>query len=84
MDNLGSVTVVFKRGFKRGDDWVKTVEMREATADDSIIAQKRAGSTGEMEKMLFASLCECTPDELGSLSMADWAKLQKAYNGFFD
>lgn len=84
MENLGTKSITFKRGFKRGDDWVKAVDMREATADDSITAQRRAKSPGEMEKMLFASLCECTPEELGSLSMADWGKLQEAYAGFFD
>ena len=84
MEDLETKTVTFRRGFKRGDEWVKSVTMREATADDSIIAQKRAKSPGESEKMLFASLCECTPEELGALSMADWGKLQEAYSGFFD
>ena len=45
-------------------------------------AVEEADNDAEKEIQLFANLCELTPENLLDLDMADYSKLQKAYQDF--
>ncbi|SMG64174.1 conserved hypothetical protein [methanotrophic bacterial endosymbiont of Bathymodiolus sp.] len=44
--------------------------------------EKSVDNDAEKEIQLFANLCELTPENLLDLDMADYSKLQKAYQDF--
>jgi phage FluMu protein gp41 len=74
--------IEFEKGFDRNGSVVKSVTMREPTVEDQLTAQETAKSTARAEVMIIANLCECAPDEITSLSLRDYGKLQEAYAGF--
>lgn len=51
-------------------------------ARDSRDAQRGAAAPADMEIRLFANLCEVSPETVERLHMADYARLQDAYQSF--
>lgn len=60
----------------------KTLTMRRPKVKDQKAAQKMGGSDDEREIMLFANLCDVTPDVIDELDMADYGAVQETYSGF--
>ena len=61
---------------------VDSLSMRRAKARDSRDAQRGGGSPADIEIRLFANLCEVSTETIESLDMADYSRLQDAYNRF--
>ena len=61
---------------------VTSLSMRRAKARDSRDAQRGGGSPADVEIRLFANLCEVSTDTIESLDMADYTRLQDAYQRF--
>lgn len=61
----------------------KTIRMREPTVRDQLAANKIKGDDAEKELAMFANLCGIAPEDLHSMKMRDYTKLQEAYAGFF-
>ena len=59
-----------------------TLTMRRAKVRDSRDAQRGGGSNADAEIRLFANLCEVTPAAIEEIDMADYARMQKVYEGF--
>ena len=56
--------------------------MRPPLARDSRDAQRAGTTQADAEIHLFANLCEVAPQTIEELHMADYVRLQKAYEGF--
>lgn len=56
--------------------------LRRPKVRDMLAMEKSSKSDAEKEIHLFANLCEMAPEKLHDLDMADYAKLQKAYQDF--
>lgn len=74
--------VMFDKGFLRAGARVTSVGMREPTVADQIAAERAGKSAAEQEIALIGNLCELTPDEVASLSMRDYRRLQEALVDF--
>jgi len=61
---------------------VKLLKLRRPKVRDMLGVEAAKVSDAEKEINLFANLCEVTPEALMDLDMADYAKLQKAYQDF--
>ena len=61
---------------------VAVLQLRRPKVRDMLSVEKTAQNDAEKEIQLFANLCEVSPDNLLDLDMADYAKLQKAYQDF--
>lgn len=60
----------------------KTLELRSPKVRDMITANKAAKDDANREVALFANLCEVEPAVIEELSLADYRRLQEAYQGF--
>lgn len=56
--------------------------VRRPKVRDMLAMENAAKTDAEKEINLFANLCEVTPASLHDLDMADYSKLQKAYQDF--
>ena len=61
---------------------VEALNLRRPTVRDMLAADKARGSDAEKEIRMFCNLCEVGPEVIESLDLADYARLQKAYQGF--
>ena len=61
---------------------VGVIQLRRPTVRDMLSVEKSVDNDAEKEIQLFANLSELSPDNLLELDMADYAKLQKAYQDF--
>ena len=61
---------------------VTELNLRRPKVRDVRAADKAGGSDAEREVRLFANLCEVTPSTIEEMDMADYLKLQKAYQDF--
>ncbi len=61
---------------------VETLNLRRPKVRDMLAIEKSGHSDAEKEIHLFANLCEVTPDSVLALDMADYVKLQRAYQDF--
>ena len=61
---------------------VSLLQLRRPKVRDMLSVEKSVDNDAEKEIQLFANLCELTPENLHDLDMADYAKLQKAYQDF--
>lgn len=59
-----------------------TLTMRPPLARDSRDAQQAGTTQADAEIQLFANLCEVAPQTIEELHMADYVRLQKAYERF--
>ncbi len=79
----GSVTVKFDdRPLKIDGTEVKSLQMREPTVDDQLIADKGSSSAAEGEIALIANLCEVAPETVRGITMRQYRRLQTALSGF--
>ena len=61
---------------------VNSLSLRRPTVRDMLSVEQAAQSDAEKEIALFANLCEVPPSDLHALDLADYAKLQVAYQDF--
>jgi hypothetical protein len=61
---------------------VSVLQLRRPKVRDMLGVEKSVDNDAEKEIQLFANLCELTPENLLDLDMADYSKLQKAYQDF--
>jgi len=61
---------------------VSVIQLRRPKVRDMLSVEKSVDNDAEKEIQLFANLSELSPDNLLELDMADYAKLQKAYQDF--
>ncbi|MGI1678973.1 MAG: phage tail assembly protein [Cellvibrionaceae bacterium] len=61
---------------------VSVLQLRRPKVRDMLSVEKIVDNDAEKEIQLFANLCELTPENLLDLDMADYSKLQKAYQDF--
>ena len=61
---------------------VSELRLRRPTVRDMLAAEKAQGSDAEKEIRMFCNLCEVEPGVIESLDLSDYAKLQRAYQGF--
>ena len=79
----GSVTVKFDdRPLKIDGTEVKSLQMREPTVDDQLIADKGSNTAAEGEIALIANLCEVAPEMVRGITMRQYRRLQTALSGF--
>lgn len=74
-----SITLDYPKSF--GGAVSGTLTMRRATVGDVLKANKNKDEI-DREVTLFADLCQVTPDEIRSLDLKDYQKLQEAFRGF--
>lgn len=81
----GSLTIELAgKGMTVSGAPVTSVTMREPTVDDELTVQEMSASGAQKELHLFANLCEVAPDDVRSLSMRNYRRLQRGYSGFMD
>ena len=61
---------------------IGVIQLRRPKVRDMLSVEKSVDNDAEKEIQLFANLSELSPDNLLELDMADYAKLQKAYQDF--
>lgn len=61
---------------------VKELTMRRPKVRDQKVARKSTKNDADYESVLFANLCEVSPDLIDDLDMKDYKKIQKEYKGF--
>jgi hypothetical protein len=76
----GKNTVTLKRTY----GGVSQIVMREPTVQDLLTAdmQVKNGSNAEKEVMMFANLCEVTPEFIKDLGVGSYERLQESYRLF--
>lgn len=77
-------TIPLRYGVEADGARIEQLAMRPPLARDSRDAQRAAGSPGDMEIRLFANLCSVSPDTIERLHMADYRRVQDAYQDFLD
>lgn len=60
---------------------VSVLSMRRANVGD-VLAANRIKDEIEREIVLFANLCQLTPDDVRALDLKDYQKLQEAFRSF--
>ncbi len=80
----GTLTIGLRTGATISGAKVKALTMREPTVADQIAVAGMQGGDAAKEVALFANLCSITPDEMKSLTMRDYTRVQQGYRGFFD
>ena len=79
----GSVTVKFDdRPLKIDGTAVKSLNMREPTVNDQLVARKSGLGDEEAEVNMIANLCELPPDAVRGMTMRQYVRLQEALAGF--
>lgn len=60
---------------------VGVLSMRRSTVGD-VLAANRIKDEIEREIVLFANLCQVSPEDIKSLDLKDYSKLQEVFRGF--
>jgi len=75
--------IVLEYPFKDNGAEVTEVNMRRAKVKDMRIAEEKSKSSGgNYESILFANLCELSPDAMDLIDIKDYGKLQARYQSF--
>ena len=61
---------------------VTKLQLRRPTVLDMLAADEVQGSDAKKEIRMFCNLCEVAPEVIHALDIADYGKLQKAYQSF--
>ena len=61
-----------------------TLTLRRPKVRDLLAAETAGGSPAEKEIRLFAHLCETPPAVIEAMDLADYQRLQEAYQGFLE
>lgn len=76
-------TITLKHPFSFEGLNLQELKMRRPKVVDLMIAEKQKTDV-EKEITLLSNLCEVSPKCIQELDLADYAQVQKAYQGFFD
>jgi len=63
---------------------VTTLNMREPSVQDQLLAEKGGKTRGEQEIALFANLTEQSPEAIRGMKIRQYGRLQDAYDVFTD
>ncbi len=75
-------TIELKSPVQANGAEVTKLSMREPKVRDMLAAEKATNSSGELEILMFASICEVAPSVIEDLTMADYLRVQAAYQDF--
>ena len=78
---MGDKIINLRTPIKVGGTEIKSLFMREPTFDDNAVVEK-IPSQLQRERVMFANLCNVTPEEIGRLSLHDAKQLAEAFNDF--
>ena len=79
------VTITLATPIEHAGQQVGAVTMRKPLVRDLRAAERAAGAgagNSAVEIALFANLCEVSPDAFGGMDVADYLRVQRAYQGF--
>jgi hypothetical protein len=79
---MSGVKVDLKHPIEIAGAKVAVISLRRPKVKDMLAAEKAGGSDAEKEIRIFANLAEQPPEVIESLDLADYAALQRAYQGF--
>jgi len=75
----GSVTVKLRKRYTfNGAETRDRLTLREPTVNDQLVTFDMAGSNGVKEVALVANLAEIAPADVHSLTLRDYARVQRA------
>lgn len=78
-----SVKIELSRPIEISGAKVGYLTMREPLVRDMRAAKKQKKDDMDAEILLIANLCEVTQEDIDSLPMCDYQKVQEAFSGFF-
>jgi len=81
-EGSGYADITLSRSMKISGNDVSVLRMREPTVRDIEAFQDAKDNEATREIATFANLCMVTPDELRTLPMRDYARLQAAFTLF--
>lgn len=77
-------TVQLRYGVEADGARIDRLTMRPPLARDSRDAQRGGGTQADVEIRLLANLCSVAPDAIERLHMADYRRVQGAFEGFLE
>lgn len=77
-----SITIELAHPINVDGTAVSSLQLRRPKVRDMLSVEKSTHGDAEKEITLFANLCEVQPSSLHDLDMADYGKLQNAYQNF--
>jgi hypothetical protein len=78
----GSVTVTLASGVDIAGARIKVLTLREPTVADQIAAQDSGKTSAAQEVALIANLAQIAPDEVKTMTLRDYRRVQEALVGF--
>lgn len=75
--------VLFDPPVKIGDTEYDKIQLREPLLQDSLDAEEMTDKPLAMEHLVIASISGVNPEDLSTIGMADYKKLQAVYISFF-
>jgi Phage tail assembly chaperone proteins, E, or 41 or 14 len=78
----GFVDVALSRPLSVSGAEVKALRMREPTVADQLVSEEMKGTDSAKEIAMLSNLCDVTPDEIKSLTLRDYKKVQAAFLAF--
>lgn len=82
--NRNEVKIELSRAVQSNGVDVAELIMREPLVRDQLAAQQTSKNAAEAEVILFANLCDVAPDVIKDLPLADYRKVQGAFENFTD
>jgi hypothetical protein len=79
---MSKVKIELTHSIEIDGEKVGVIQLRRPKVRDMLSVEKSVDNDAEKEIQLFSNLSELSPDNLLELDMADYAKLQKAYQDF--
>lgn len=80
----GRVAIKLSKAVDIDGAQIQVLHMREPTVADQLLVEEMKGSEAAKEVMLFANLCEWSPEDIKRLSLRDYKEVQQAFSGFID
>lgn len=77
-------TIPLRYGVEADGARIEQLAMRPPLARDSRDAQRGGGTQADVEIRLMANLCSVAPDAIERLNMADYRRVQEAFQDFLD
>jgi hypothetical protein len=80
----GSIDIELSKPLDIDGAKVNVLTMREPTVADQMNNDSVKGGDAIKEVTMLANLCQITPDQLKSLTLRDYKKVQAAFMGFIE
>lgn len=80
---MPDTTITLEYPFTSGGQMVTSITLRRPKVKDQIAAEKTSSVASEVEIAMMANLAGLAPKDIQELDLADYRKLQKAFEGFF-